>query len=166
MSVYSLIYNLDFKFNSAHFIIHESCREELHGHNYKLTIEIHSTNIDHQTQKIINNDSFHYYATSICNDLKHKLLIAYNNTNSIIKEIDDEYISLSTNCDGKVFNLPKSDIKLLDVSDISSEMLAKYISKKLIECKEHYVYNSVNYISLVVKLYEDEGKSASYINSI
>ena len=166
MTVYSLSYNLDFKFNSAHFIIHDDCREALHGHNYKLSLEIYSSNLDPLTQKIINNDSFHYNATSICNDLKHKLLLASKNTNCILQEIDDEYISLSTNCDGKTFKFPKSDIKLLDITDVSSEMLAKYISIKLIECKDQYVYNTVNYIRLVVKLYEDEGKYASYINSI
>ncbi len=159
--LYSIEFVLDFKFNSAHFICHKHQREELHGHNYKLTVEVEGMNLNKENE-LIKEKEFHLVITSICNSLKHRLLIGKNNINLVISELNTNQISIKTLCDDKEFILPKEDIKVIEIDQISAEQLAKYISDQILLQKEKFQYSEVNYTKLVVKVYEDERKSASY----
>ena len=101
-----------FKFNSAHFIAHGDWREELHGHNYKVSLEINSFNVDESTETIIKEEELSIITTKICNSLKHKLLLGKKNDNCIFEEIGDT-IKLTSKFDGKVLFFQNQMLSLL-----------------------------------------------------
>jgi 6-pyruvoyl-tetrahydropterin synthase len=163
--MFTIEYLSFFKFNSAHFIAHGDWREPLHGHNYKVSLEVNSLNVDKNTEEIIKEGELSRVTTDICNSLKHRLLLGSNNDNCIFEDLG-ENIKLTLKCDGTSFTIPKSDVKFIDTAQASAECLAEYISKRIIEKKKEFIYDGVNYHSLIVKVYEDERKFALFRTEI
>lgn len=163
--MYSIEYLLYYKFNSAHFICHEDEREELHGHNYKVSVEIFAENLDSNSNQIINQIEFHQVMNNICQGIKHRLLLGSENKNCIFEETDENIILLSK-CDQKFFSIPKGDVLFLKIPQISAEYLAMYINNEVYTFRNKYEYENVRYRKFIIKVYEDVGKSSSYIRYI
>lgn len=163
--MYSIEYLLYYKFNSAHFICHEDEREELHGHNYKVSVEILAENLDSYTNQIIKKIEFHEVMNKICQKIKHRLLLGSENKNCIFEETDENFILISK-CDKKKFSIPKGDVLFLNIPQISAEYLAKYINNEAYSLRIKYEYENVKYRKFIIKVYEDVGKSSSYIRYI
>ena len=140
--------HLNIKFSSAHFIIeHEKC-SKLHGHNFYVTVEIEGEIIDEKGFVI---DFLHIknMLKSICNNLDHKVLVPERYANIV-----NDYVEIKTD---KIYKIPREDVILLPVNNVTSEELAKFIFDKLkVYLKE---YKNVKWLKVIVE--EEPGQGAS-----
>ena len=99
----------------------------------------------------------------ICKNLKHKLLIPQKNS---CIDIIDEIMNYTIKCkDGSVFSIPKTDVRLLEIDQISNECLAKFVANellKILNIKHKESMSSVNMTRLKIKISEDHGKKGVY----
>lgn len=160
--IYRCEFDKLFKFNSAHFIVHDDFREPMHGHNYKVSLYFESTCLEPEYKKQLNNDKLEEIVKSICNYLKHRLILGSQNQNSRIEEDGPNNIKLTNNYDNSIFSIPKTDVLVLEIQQATAECLSCYIFKEIQKQKSEFMYESVNYLKLKVKVFEDERKSASF----
>ena len=112
-----------FNFGSAHFLIFaDGDREELHGHNYRATLEIDGE-----------LDEGHVVADFIvvkpifkacCDELDHRTLFPMHNPHLRVDERDDGVHAFYRD---DHYLVPKRDVKLLDLANTSSELLARWL---------------------------------------
>lgn len=113
-----------FKFAVAHFTIFDEQRAEaLHGHNYRL--EVH---LGFQKQKLENGllEEFAVLKSHIddfCESLDEKTLLPAHSAFLQIEERNQEWEARFAS---KRYVLPKSDVKILDLTNISLEDLSDY----------------------------------------
>lgn len=148
-----------FKFNSSHFVTYEGFRENLHGHNYKVSIKLIAAQLDSNFM-VTDFDNVKPVMTQICNELKHCLLIPKWNKHIKISVTDSEVNILCE--DGTFFSFPKNDVKVLEIDQISAECLAQYITKQFLKIfkEKHIIINKIKKVR--VKVYEDKGKCGIY----
>lgn len=173
-SIYSFSLIDFFKFNSSHFVVCKNFREYLHGHNYKVSIEIESLNMDDKSNSIINEEILISKLERICKKIHGKMLIPSLNKNfilNLIKSVNtnsnnsfDSNVELKVIFDNSIFLFPEGDCVLIEIEQISSELLSKYICNKLIENDgfDEIKNRGIIYKSLTIKVSEDLKKSASY----
>jgi 6-pyruvoyltetrahydropterin/6-carboxytetrahydropterin synthase len=121
------LFRNDMKFSAAHFTIFSATkRENIHGHNYYIKASLTSTIGDNglsydyrlQRQKII----------QLCKTLNEHFLIPQKSPYLSIKEEQDN-IHITFN--HKTMILPKEDIKILPLRNISSEELSYFFVQHL-----------------------------------
>jgi 6-pyruvoyltetrahydropterin/6-carboxytetrahydropterin synthase len=116
-----------FNFGSAHFLIFANGdREELHGHNYRATLEIDG-----------DLDAGHVVADFIvvkpifkacCDELDHRTLFPLFNQHLRVEERDDGVHAFYRD---DHYLVPKRDVKLLELANTSSELLARWLCDRL-----------------------------------
>ena len=74
-----------FKFNSSHFVIYKNFQEPLHGHNYKVSLELKSKKLDIE-YLIVDFDKLKPIASEVVGNLHHALLIPKFNKDIKIEE--------------------------------------------------------------------------------
>jgi 6-pyruvoyltetrahydropterin/6-carboxytetrahydropterin synthase len=162
MEEYSIEFTEYFKFNSSHFVLYKGFREPLHGHNYKVSLKLTSANLN-EVGVILNSDNLIEIMNNICKNLKHKLLLPANNSCLEIKEVEKNYELLCE--DRSSFSIPKSDVKILNIDQISAECLAKFIALELLAVLKLQLEESLKKIQLKklqIKVSEDRGKKGVY----
>ena len=118
-----------FNFNSAHFLIFsDGSREELHGHNYhvKIDLEGHLGSGD----LVVDFIPFKPLVKAVCDDMDHKLLLPRDNARLTL-EIEGGSVVAQFGEDRFVF--PERDVRILPLPNTSTECLARYISGKIEE---------------------------------
>ena len=113
-------------FSSAHIIPNHAKCGKIHGHNYFIDIKAEGNlNSDNQ---VIDFGTIKNHVRKICQKLDHKMLLASKNENSKIKDLGD---NINIKIDKKEYNIPKEDIELLPLTNITAEELSRYIAKIL-----------------------------------
>lgn len=162
MEEYSLELSEYFKFNSSHFVLYKGFREPLHGHNYKVSLKMSSFKLN-EDGSIFNTDKLIEIMNNICKNLKHKLLLPARNNCLNIKEDQNNY---NLTCeDSSVFSIPKTDVRIIDIDQISAECLAKFITLELLQVLKSKFNEQIELIKLSkiqVKISEDRGKKGVY----
>jgi 6-pyruvoyltetrahydropterin/6-carboxytetrahydropterin synthase len=116
-----------FNFNSAHFLIFaDGTREELHGHNYHLGIELEG-NLG-EGSLVVDFIPFKPMVKSICDSLDHKLLLPRDNP---MLEVEHEGNSVVACFGDDRFCFPARDVTILPIPNTSTECLARYISGRI-----------------------------------
>lgn len=160
---YSLEIHKAFKFNSAHFIVHDDQREFLHGHNYKVSLVFSSENISSCGHMVKQNNITTFF-TKFFKTWSGKILLGKKNNNIIYTKnsFSDSENSITLQCkiDNSVFTIPEKDIVFLDIPQASTECLAEIILNMVINKKEDFMYHDVKYSSVEVHVYEDVPKCA------
>ncbi len=110
------------KFNAAHFIAYKGFREALHGHNYRVSVEVEGT-IGPQGY-VLDFGVVKQVAKRICQRLDEKTLIP---ARSDCLHIQDEGDQLLVRYERDEFRFPKSDVLLLPIVHSSAEELARYL---------------------------------------
>jgi 6-pyruvoyltetrahydropterin/6-carboxytetrahydropterin synthase len=113
-------------FSSSHFIAeHDKC-ERLHGHNYRVKIElIGELGDDHMVQDFKEvKDTI----KSLCDRLDHKILLP---TQSPSLEIQDNGSQIDVQSLGKSYSFPKGDCEFLPIEASTAESLAKMVFMEL-----------------------------------
>ena len=145
-------------FSSAHFLVFDDgSREALHGHNYRVECEIEGTldgadlYLDFREVKPV--------IKKICDELDHLVMLASENKHLKVEEDGD--VVRATCSRGDKWVLPKSDVCILPLSNITAELLAKYIAEKTIDALTG-LYGDVIVEKLLFSVEESPGQAAIY----
>jgi len=123
------VYKQYFNFGSAHFLIFgDGTREELHGHNYKVEVEVEGETI--AGDLVLDFIQFKPIVREICDSLDHRMLLPLQNPNLEVKTLADRVEARYR--DGSFFCFPRKDVHLLDLPNTSTEMLARYIAGRIL----------------------------------
>ncbi len=116
-----------FNFCAAHFLVFEDgTREPLHGHNYHVTVELEGGLNDGDL--VMDFIPFKPVVKELCDAMDHCTILPAENFKLKISE-GDEYVE--TDFDGKRFQFDKEDVRILPISNTSTECLARYIALEL-----------------------------------
>lgn len=170
------LYKEALNFSSAHFVVHQNGRREfLHGHNYKVEILLSTNNL--YDDMVFDFNHIKPLVKKICDDLDHKLLIPEKNLQIIIENdsrFPSNYLISTTaltynfaeqnNCKDDItkeydyFSLPKKDVLILPILNITVERLSDYLGQRLMADLYEWPITSVEIIEVIVE--ESPGQSA------
>ena len=151
------LYKEYFNFGSAHFLIFaDGSREELHGHNYRATLEI-DAELDEAwlvADFLVVKPIFR----GVCDSLDHRTLLPLRNPHLQIEQTET---TITVNYKDDAYVIPRRDVCLLDIENTASELLAKWI------CQQFLAQLSVQLPDLklqrvLVSVQESPGQSAIY----
>ncbi|HAN32719.1 MAG TPA: hypothetical protein DCQ06_14090 [Myxococcales bacterium] len=151
------LYKEYFNFGSAHFLIFaDSSREELHGHNYRATLEIDASLDDAWlvADFLIVKPIFR----GVCDSLDHRTLLPLRNPHLKIEQSDRE---TTVYYKDDRYVLPNRDVCLLDIENTASELLAKWICEKFLEQLSSQM-PALKPQRVLVSVQESRGQSAIY----
>lgn len=146
-------------FSCAFLLTYEETSEKLHGHNFQVALEI---------EGYLKEDSFvvdyRYIKTilrEICKELDEHTLIP-TLSKRIKYSINGQNIEFSL--DEKKYLIPMEDALLLELPNLTTEMLAMYLCQRI---KERIIKDGhSNLISISVEVSEKPGQSAIYSESL
>ena len=154
MSYKIIVDGASLKFSSAHFIVgHEKCGR-IHGHNFLVSVSI-STPALNEKYFVMDFIDVKKHIRNIISSLDHKLLVPSNATNLKLQENEE---NIKIEYQGKRYSLPLSDVCMLPLPAITSEMLARYFYDSLVLI----LRKSINNFSLKVKIGETPSSFAEY----
>lgn len=146
-----------FNFGSAHFLIFaDGTREELHGHNYRATLEIDG-----------DLDAGHVVADFIevkpifkacCDELDHRTIFPSQNPHLRIEIRDDGVHAFYLN---DHYLVPIRDVKILEIANTSSELLARWLCERLLQ-QISVRLPELKIARVLVTVQESPGQSAVY----
>lgn len=117
------LYKQYFNFGSAHFLIFaDGTREELHGHNYRATLEL-DAGLDAGNlvaDFLVVKPLF----KAVCDELDHRTLLPLRNPHLQVEATEREVLVRYRK---DRYIIPRRDVRLLDIENTASELLAKYI---------------------------------------
>ena len=136
------------RFSASHFIVeHEKC-ERIHGHNYKVKVELRGELS--RNRMVVDFRDIKEVILKLIERLDHKLLLPAKKGEVELTE-GDEQIEIRTSA--KYYSIPKEDYLLLPVKSTTAEDLARYIYDEL---KKQCSQVSKVYVS------ETDGSTAFY----
>jgi 6-pyruvoyltetrahydropterin/6-carboxytetrahydropterin synthase len=113
-------------FSAAHFITYEGRCERLHGHNYRVAVEISGElNTDHLVVDFL---AVREALREITASLDHYVLLPTQHEQLAVVEVGDE---VEVTCDTRRWIFPRGDCRLLPVANTTAELLAAYIGREL-----------------------------------
>jgi 6-pyruvoyl tetrahydropterin synthase/QueD family protein len=142
------------KFSAAHFIAYPGFRERLHGHNYRVSIEVagdlgpHGYVVDFGIVKKI--------ARRLCEHLDEKFLIPAQSDCLSITQAGD---SVLLRYEQDEFRLPQADVLLLPIAHTSAEELARYLVG---EVRRELISEGVTRVSAIEIGIEESSGQAAY----
>jgi 6-pyruvoyltetrahydropterin/6-carboxytetrahydropterin synthase len=115
-------------FSAAHFITYDGdvC-ERLHGHNYRVTGEVHGP-LD-ENQYVLNFLALRDALAAIVDELDHRMLLPTGHP--LIKVVARDREVEATFGDRR-WVFPRGDCVLLEVANTTSELLARHIAMRLL----------------------------------
>jgi 6-pyruvoyltetrahydropterin/6-carboxytetrahydropterin synthase len=110
------------KFSAAHFIAYPGFRERLHGHNYRVSVEIEGA-LGEQGY-VVDFGVVKQIARRVCSSLDERVLIPADSDCLRIREDGAQVVVFYENDE---FRFPRKDIVLLPIVHSSAEELARYL---------------------------------------
>jgi len=114
------------KFSAAHFIAYPGFRERLHGHNYRVSVEVEGAL--GPEGYVVDFGIVKRLAKEVCSRLDEKLLVPAA-SDCVLTEQGEGEVVLRT--EGGRFVVPRDDCVLLPVAHTSAEELARFIAGEL-----------------------------------
>ena len=152
------VYKQYFNFGSAHFLIFgDGSREELHGHNYKVEVQVEGETI--AGDLVLDFIQFKPIIKGICDGLDHRTLLPRFNPNLEVAVHDDRVEARHR--DGSFFCFPRRDVLVLDLPNTSTEMLATFIAKAILAALPSRIPDA-RLRSLSVSVEESPGQAGIY----
>jgi 6-pyruvoyltetrahydropterin/6-carboxytetrahydropterin synthase len=127
------VYKEHFNFAASHFLIFaDGTREELHGHNYKVRVKVRGE--VGPGDMVIDFCRLKPIVKRFCDEVDHFLILPSENERLEVKEVDDHVEVGFTRTDGGVdrFLFPRRDVKILPISNTSTERLAEYLGDQIL----------------------------------
>lgn len=115
-------------FNAAHFITFNGICENIHGHNFHVRIDARGDNTSDAF--VIDFVQLNMITAEICRELHDGVLLPGNSEEVSLSEHDG---MIDIQSYDKRFILSKESCIVLPVSNTTAEMLAWYISERLLE---------------------------------
>ncbi len=154
---YDLFLSRDYMiFSSAHFVVGEKFIESLHGHNYKILINIYGD--QDEENMILNFYDIKKVLKPIVDSLDHKILIPEDSNLLEITESGEQIVIKIPNYD-KEYEFPKSDVMLLPIKNTTVEEISHYLAEKLMWNNE---IKKENIDQVTVTVFEYEGQGITY----
>ncbi len=152
------VYKQYFNFGSAHFLIFEDgSREELHGHNYQVQVRVEGPLA--AGDLVIDFIPFKPLVKALCDDLDHVTLLPSGNPHLRVEEKDGRVEVYHD--DGSYFCFPSRDVRILDLPNTSTEMLARYLATRILEALPSRIPDATVY-AIEVQVEESGGQSGIY----
>ncbi len=152
------VYKQYFNFGSAHFLIFgDGSREELHGHNYKVEVAVEGEPMAGNV--VLDFIQFKPIVKAICDSLDHRTLLPRSNPNLAIEEHPDRVEARHR--DGSYFCFPRRDVRILDIPNTSTEMLARFIAREILVGLEQRIPDA-RLRGLEVQVEESPGQAGVY----
>ena len=147
-----------FNFCAAHFLIFEDgTREELHGHNYHVSVDIEGQ-LD-GGNLVLDFIPFKPLVKSICDSLDHTTILPEMNDRLSIRNEDGVvWVEFA----GDKFAFPERDVRVLPVPNTSTECLARYIAQ-LIKKSIQTEFSTPDVTQMKVSVSESPGQAGWYI---
>ena len=117
----------DLVFSAGHFITFGDVCERLHGHNFRVTADVHAKLDDNHY--VIDFILLHDLLRTILRELDHRVLLPTEH--SKIRVVADER-SVEATYEDRRWVFPREDCALLSVPNTTSEMLARWIGGRLV----------------------------------
>jgi 6-pyruvoyltetrahydropterin/6-carboxytetrahydropterin synthase len=115
------------KFSAAHFLIFpDGSAERLHGHNYKVFVDLHTELDKHGL--VLNFKEIKPLIRKLCDQLDEHLLIPGEHP-VLTAEIDGEHYAIQYM--ERSYRIPKEEVIVLPVSNTSAENLAAWFGREL-----------------------------------
>jgi 6-pyruvoyltetrahydropterin/6-carboxytetrahydropterin synthase len=150
------IFKENFKFAAAHFAIFgAACAERLHGHNYYVKVIIDAEETDSKLGLAVEFSEIKPFIKKACEELDEYVLFPSQSPYLKITKEKDSYKIVFAK---KNYVLPKEDVKLLPVVNISCEELSRYIWENL--QPNFKKYRQIKRYIVVVE--ETRGQTGSY----
>lgn len=119
----------NFKFSCTHFTIFgPHSAERMHGHNYLVSFEFTCSEIKEDLGLAFDFNEFKPLMKKACDDLDESILIP---ARSPYLEIQEKESEIEVRFNRKRYVLPKEDVRLLPIVNISVEALASYLHSQL-----------------------------------
>ncbi len=141
----------DLNFSAAHFLMRHPKCERVHGHNYRVTIEIESDKLNSQ-QMIVDFLEVRDIVREICQKMDHHILIPTKAEDIEIKEMGDEMEVIANK---RRYVFPKDDALLLPIEATTVEKISEYIYK-------HLKQSPLKELKMKVSVEEAEGSIATF----
>ena len=144
------------KFSAAHFLIFpDGTAERLHGHNYKVFVEVSSALDDHGL--VLNFKDIKPLVRKLVDDLDEHLLIPGEHP-ELVAERSGE--SMEIRYRDRFYSIPAEEVIVLPINNTSAENLAGYLGRRLHQrLGEDFV--DVPLVRLVVGVEETPGQRGS-----
>lgn len=153
------IYKEYFNFAAAHFLIFEDgTREELHGHNYQVQMQIEGTLGDDQDIFI---DFLHIkpIVKAVCDSIDHRTLLPQFSQYLHVERTGNSVEA--SNKEGERWVFPARDVIILPIPNTSAERLAQYLcNRTLAELSKQYPTARISKVEFAVE--ESRGQAAIY----
>lgn len=144
----------DFKFSAAHFTMFpDGSGELLHGHNFRVRVEIHGAQLD-DMGLLVEVAAVKNEIRAICEKLDEHTLIPER---SSLLEVHGGAETVDVHFGERSYRLPRSDVALLPLENITIELLARLLFEQLAPC---LASSAVRRLSVAVE--ETAGQSCAY----
>ena len=114
------------KFSAAHFIAYKGFREALHGHNYRVSVEVEGE-LGHEGY-VLDFGVVKQIARRVCSRLDEKTLIPAHSDCLSIREEGEQVI---VGYENDEFRFPRADVVLVPLVHSSAEELARYLAGEI-----------------------------------
>jgi 6-pyruvoyltetrahydropterin/6-carboxytetrahydropterin synthase len=114
------------KFSAAHFIAYPGFREALHGHNYRVSIEVHGM-LGPQGY-VVDFGVVKRIARRLCDGLDGRMLVPIDSDCISVEEVGTSVVLRYENDE---FRFPRADAVMLPIVHSSVEELARYLAGEL-----------------------------------
>lgn len=153
------IYKEYFNFAAAHFLIFEDgTREELHGHNYQVQMQLEGY-LDQAADIFIDFLHIKPIVKAVCDSIDHKTLLPRFSPHLAIETTESSYDVTYMGKDRWVF--PRRDVVLVPVTNTSAERLAEFLCHQTLRAlRLQYPEASIRFIEFSVE--ESRGQAALY----
>jgi 6-pyruvoyltetrahydropterin/6-carboxytetrahydropterin synthase len=151
----------DFKFSAAHFIVHASSRERLHGHNYRVAVDVRGVMHADGSGYLVDFAVVKRATREVCAALDERFLCPARNAHlAVSRSADGASLSLRVAADGALFVLPADDVVLLPVPNITVEALANELACRIVShaALAQYIGGAITQFSVAVT--ETPGQTA------
>ena len=158
MESYSIEVHKQNFFECCHFIVNDNDRETFHGHKYKVSIRLKVDKLN-SNNRILNYGDVKKILNNKCEYLQNKILIPKNNI--YIKIFPNNENTILKLQEGGEMSFPSSNILLLNVDQISAELLSKYLTEAFItEIKQ--INKEIKITKIQMRVYEDKDQCGIY----
>lgn len=146
------------KFSAAHFLVFpDGTAETLHGHNYKVYVEVRSALDAHGM--VLNFREIKPLISEVVAELDERMIVPGQHPVLTIREQGDgssriDYLD-------RYYVIPTAELVVLPINNTSAENLARYVATRLLE-RLHARYENLSLRELIVGVEETAGQQGVY----
>jgi 6-pyruvoyltetrahydropterin/6-carboxytetrahydropterin synthase len=144
-------------FAAGHFIAYEDFREMLHGHNYRVSVELEGE-LDRNAY-VFDFVTLKRIMRQLVNELDHRMMLPLHNPVLRVEEGGAE-VRVEFTDGSRRYLFPREDVILLPVPNTTAEMLARHFVGRLRE--ELQGEDTSNLTAVTIEVEETTGQAARY----